>query len=120
MSDLNGTNPFEVGLERGIGWSKDFIGKAALEKIKEKGAKQQLLGFTIDEDDIHIETMSLGSSGAPVIVHGEEVGRVRKVSYGYTIEKNIGYALVDSTKAKIGDKAIINGFEAILTNKVFC
>ncbi|SHN60121.1 aminomethyltransferase family protein [Desulfitobacterium chlororespirans] len=120
MCDLNGTNPLEVGLERGIDWNKDFIGKEALVKVKEEGPKRRMLGFTVDEEDMHIETRSLGSSGAPILLDGEEVGRVRKLTYGYTVGKNIGYALVDSGKANIGDKVIINGFEATLTDKVFC
>jgi aminomethyltransferase len=120
MCDLAGRNPFEVGLERGIGWDKDFIGKEALEKIKVNDHKNQMLGFTVDLDDIHIETRNLGSSGAPIVFEGEEVGRVSKLTYGYTINKNIGYAFVDCTKVKVGDKVDINGFEAILTDKVFC
>ncbi|WKY43736.1 aminomethyltransferase family protein [Eubacteriaceae bacterium ES2] len=119
MSDLNGTNPFEVGLERGIDWNRDFIGKEALEKIKREGINRQFVGYILDDDDFIIETMSLGSSGSPVTINDEEIGRVRKLTYGYSIGKNIGYALVNSNAAKIGDKVKINGYDATLTKKVF-
>ena len=120
MADLKGTNPLEVGFERGIGWDKDFIGKEALAKVKEEGPKRQMLGFTVDEDDIHIPNSSLGNVPSDVILNGEKIGVVKKVTYSYVNNKNIGYVLLDAGKAKIGDKVTMNGFEATITEKVFC
>ncbi len=117
MSDLRGTNPFETGFDGAIDWSKDFIGKAALEKVKTEGPKRQLLGFTVDDDAAHIEAMNRGSFGAAVMVNGEEIGRVTKFTYGYTIGKSIGFALVDRAKAKVGDKVTINGYAATLMDR---
>ncbi|WP_202710244.1 aminomethyltransferase family protein [Sporosalibacterium faouarense] len=119
MCDIGGRNPFEVGLERGIDWDKDFIGKNALEKVKEQGPKYNMLGFIVDDDEAMIEARDKGGPGAAVMVEGEEVGRVTKFTYGYTVGKSIGYALIDSTKAKIGDKVIMNGFTSTLTDKSF-
>jgi aminomethyltransferase len=119
MCDIGGTSPLEVGLDRGIDWSKDFIGKAALERVKTEGPKRQLFGFIVDEDDVHISSRDKGGVGDTVIVNGEEVGRVTKCTYSYTIDKNIGYVLVDSGKAQIGDKAAINGYSATLTGRIF-
>lgn len=119
MCDIGGTSPLEVGLDRGIDWSKDFIGKAALETIKTEGPKRQMLGFTVDDDDAMIEARDKGGPGAAVMVNGEEVGRVTKYTYGYTVGKGIGYALVETARAKIGDKVTINGFAATLTDKAF-
>jgi len=114
MLDICETNPFEVGFEGTIDWSKDFIGKAALEKIKAEGPKRQLLGFTVDDDEAIIYG---GPMGAPVMVAGEVVGKVTKFTYSPTISKNIGYALVEIAKAKVGDKVTINGVEAVLTDR---
>lgn len=121
MTDIHWTNPFEVGFERGISWDKDFIGKEALLKIKEEGPKRKLLGFTISEehDAVHIVPRNLGGPGAPVMLGDEEIGRTYKYTYGYTVEKNIGYALVEIDKVKIGDVVTINGALATLTDKVF-
>ena len=41
-------------------------------------------------------------------------------TYGYTVEKNIGFALVDVDKAKIGDAAVVgDGIDAVLSERVF-
>jgi len=119
MSDLRGTNPFEVGFEDAIDWSKDFTGKAALEKVKAEGPKRQLLGFVVDEDLVPIEGMNRGSFGAVVKVNGEEAGRVTKYVYSYTLDKSIGFALVNRAKAKVGDRATISGYAATLTDRIW-
>lgn len=103
MRDLRHTNPLEVGLDRGINWEKDFIGKEALLKIKEEGPVREMVGFTVEEADIQIESKHLGAPGAPVIVDGEEVGRVSKLVYSYVQETNIGYILAKKGALKIGD-----------------
>lgn len=117
MSDLAGTNPLEVDFDWTVDWSKGFIGKEALEKVKKQGPIHKLLGFTVDDDTAEIE------AGAVVKVNGQKVGKVTTFTYGYTAEKNIGFALVEKSMAKIGDKAIIVDGEkettATLTERVF-
>lgn len=119
MCDIHWTNPLEVGLDKNINWDKDFVGKAALLKVREEGAKRTLLGFTVDQEDIHIHGKNLGSAGCPVMLGDEEVGRVTKITYSYVLDKNIGYALVDADKVKPGDKVLMNRYEAVLCDKVF-
>lgn len=114
MLDIAETNPFEVGFDKTIDWSKDFIGKDALEKIKDQEPKRQLLGFIVDEEEVRIYG---GPHGNPVMLNGEEVGKVTKFTHGFTIGKNIGYALVEKAKANIGDKVTINGVDAVLTDR---
>ena len=60
MSDIGWANPFEVDMAKGIGWDKEFIGKEALLKIREEGAKRTLFGFTVDEEDIFIPARNIG------------------------------------------------------------
>lgn len=112
MSDLEGTNPIESGFEWSIHWDKDFVGKEALDKTKIEGPKHSLLGFIIDED-IEINPNTI------ITIGEEEVGKVTNSTYGYTVEKTIGYALVDNELAKIGDKVLINDNEATLVERVF-
>jgi aminomethyltransferase len=119
MCDIGGTSPLEVGFERGIDWKKDFIGKEALEKVKAEGPQRQMLGFTTDEDNVHISPRNLGGPGTVVVANGEAVGRVTKFTYGFTAGKSIGYALVDAAKTKVGDRVTVNDYEATLTEKVF-
>ncbi len=101
MSDLAGTNPLEAGFDWSIDWNKRFIGKSALLKVKENGAEKSLLGFVSSDDTVDIEP------DTPVILNGEKVGKVTVSTYGFTVKKMIGFALVDNAKAKIGDVASV-------------
>lgn len=119
MCDFHWANPLEVGLDKGIGWDKEFIGKEALRQIKEKGPKRELLGVKVDEDDIHISAKNLGGPGDAVIFEGEEIGRVTKMTYSFVLDKNIGYVLVDKGSVKPGDKVIMNDYEGVICEKPF-
>lgn len=119
MRDLRHTNPLEVGLDKGINWDKPFIGREALLKVKENGPAREMVGFTIEEADIQIESKHLGNSGAPVIVDGEEIGRVVKLVYSYVKETNIGYILAQKGVLKPGMHIKIHGYEAVITDKYF-
>jgi aminomethyltransferase len=119
MCDIRGVSPLEVGLDRGIDWSKDFIGKAAALELKAEEPKRKMLGYIVDEDDAQIQAKDKGSTGAAVMLNDEEVGRVTKYTYGFTAEKSIGYALIYSAKAKVGDKVTINDYSATLVDKIF-
>jgi aminomethyltransferase len=119
MTDIGRLTPFEAGLEQGIDWGRDFIGKGALEKIREEKPKRTILGYILDEDDVHIEARDKGGAGSKVILNGEEVGRVLKHTYGFTCDKSIGYVLIDSAKARIGDRVTLNDYQATLTERVF-
>lgn len=113
MSDVEGTNPIEAGFGWSVHWEKDFIGKEALEKVKDEGPKRSLIGFTIDDENAEIET------GTKAMVNGEEAGKITNSTYGYTVGKTIGYVLIDNDAAKVGDKAEIAGHEALLTEREF-
>jgi aminomethyltransferase len=113
MLDINNTNPFEVDFDKSINWDKEFIGKEALEKIKDIPPKRKLLGFIVDDNEVRIYG---GPHGNPVFVDGNKVGKVTKFTHGFTIGKNIGYALVDSS-VKVGDTVMINGIKATMTER---
>lgn len=116
MSDVEGLNPYEAGFDWSIHWDKNFIGKKALEKIKDEDPKLRLLGY-ITDDEVDVE------EGSIVKVDGKEVGKVTKATYGYTVEKNIGYVVLDKEYAGTGEKIeIISGenlVQAVTTDRVF-
>jgi aminomethyltransferase len=114
LTDICDANPFEVGMDKSIDWSKDFTGKEALEKVKTEGAKRQLIGFTVD--DINAKIYG-GPKGAPIVKDGEIIGKATKFTHGFTVGKNIGYALIAKGKAKPGDKVTMNYVEAVLTER---
>lgn len=120
MRDLLYTNPLEVGLDRGISWDKEFIGKKALEKIKKKGAKRTMVGFTMEDADVRINGKDLGGPGTLVSINDEEIGHVSKFNYSYVLEKPIGYLLVKSGTVQVGDHVTIgNKYDAVITEKSF-
>lgn len=120
MRDLMHTNPLEVGLDRGIDWEKDFIGKNALLKIKENGIKNQMFGFTMEEADVRIIGKDLGGPGTVIDKAGEIIGRVSKWNYSYVLDQPIGYAYVRAGSVSEGDTVMIAGTEAKICKTVFC
>jgi len=59
-------NPFELGYDFYIGWKKpDFIGKAALEKIKAEGPKRKKVTFEWNRDDVLKVIASAFEQGTP-------------------------------------------------------
>lgn len=116
--DFAGCNPLEADLGFTVKWEKsDFLGKKALEAARDTGLKKKLLGFAADgyEEDIENES--------PVLVDGKKVGKVTRSNYGYTVEKTIGYVLMDAPYTAEGQEIIIdNGGEkvtAVTCSKVF-
>ena len=115
--DFRGANPIELDLEWSVDCEKDFIGKDKLCVLKDKGSDRKLVGFSVEDKNAKIE------KGDKVKFEGKEIGEVTTFTYGYTVEKYIGYVLVDSkyedegTKIKIdnGEKEI----DATIENKIF-
>ena len=113
MQDLEGANPYEVGFGWTVGKDKEYIGRAATEKLREEGAQRQLLGFELlEEAEVAV--------GDLVVVNGQQVGKVTSCTYGYTCEKFIGYSLI-SVPAQVGDTAEIgvNKVKAALVDRVW-
>lgn len=114
MLDLRRCTPYEVGFENTIDWKKDFVGKKALRKVKDQEPARRLVGIEVADPDAIIYG---GPHGAEVKKAGKVIGRVTKFTYGYTVEKNIGYALIDNGAAEIGDTVTCNGYDVLITGK---
>lgn len=119
MRDLAHTNPFETGLEKGINFDKEFIGKEALLGIKEAGPEREVVGFTVADADIHIKGRHMGNEGEFVYKDGEYVGRCMKIVYSYVKETNNGTIIAKKGTLKNGDKVMMHGHEAIICDKNF-
>lgn len=113
MRDFEGLDPYEANLGWTVDWDSDFIGKEAIRDSKENGPKRRLLGFTVEEEDAEVNLK------ADILKDGEKVGHVTNYTYGYTVGKNIGFALVEKDKAEKGDHVTIEGVEAELSSDVF-
>jgi aminomethyltransferase len=94
------TNPFEVGLGKycDLDQDVDFIGKAALKRIKAEGIKQQLVGIVIPDAEIKsmMSWMPL-TDGA-----GENAGNLTSLTYSLRLQKTIAYGLVPMAYTAVG------------------
>lgn len=116
MDDIKDTYPLESGFDWAVAWKTDFIGKEALETVKEKGVNRQLYGFELVDNDVDEPGIETGDK---IMANGEEVGEVRTISYGFTVEKFIGYALVNTDKVDIGDSATINDVDVKIVERMW-
>ena len=90
-------------LEAGLGFAcktdkPDFIGKTALEKVRDLGITRKMSGVFMDGDmfkknNEHRWSVSLDS---------EKVGEVTSAVYSPRLNRNIGFALLDIPHTKVG------------------
>src|SRR5699024_1955294 len=97
-------------------WDKDFVGKEAAQLSKDNGPKRSIVGFTVADDYADVDL------GAPILMNDTNIraGTVTNYTYGFTAEKNIGFAVINNAVAHIGDPVTIGDLqiEAVLTDKV--
>jgi aminomethyltransferase len=92
-------NPYEVGLGWTVDLSKpaDFIGKAALQQIKDRGPRRKLVGIEVDGAPIEFNMTKW-----PVQARGRAIGRVTSAIHSPRLKKNIGYAMVPIEYSDMG------------------
>ncbi len=98
-------NVFEVGLDWLIDADKstDYIGKPALERIRQKGVSKKLVGIEMAGDAIEFNT-----SKWPVHAEAETLGRVTSALWSPRLKKNIGYAMVPIEYASVGTNLLVD------------
>ncbi len=99
------TNPFEVNLGRLIDLEMDvnFIGKAALQCIRESGIERRQVGLKIHADPLKQPNTTFW----PVTAKDKKIGQVTSAVYSPRLEKNIALALVDKDHWDIGTSVTI-------------
>jgi glycine cleavage system aminomethyltransferase T len=96
---LDDTPMHVMGLERLVeDQPQDYIGKAALEKLKASGVDRKLVGIELTGDQLRAELSRVWD----VVSDGKKVGRVTDAVWSPGLEKNIGYAWVPIGLAKPG------------------
>ena len=93
-------NPFEVtGLERLVEeQAADYIGKAALERIRAEGVTRKLVGMEVDGDALDWELTQFW----PARQNGDRVGHATVAIHSPGLKKNIGYVWVPIELAEPG------------------
>ncbi len=93
-------NPIEAGLSSFIFWDKDFIGKDALLKIKEKGIEKKLIGFTMEK--------GVPRQGYKIFKDEGEIGWVTSGASSPMLGKMIGMGYVKDLSITEGDSIFID------------
>lgn len=106
------TNPFEVGM--GYDWmvsldqEADFIGKQALQRIKDEGVRRKLAGVEIGGPALGC--FNDGSMIEPFPVHHGDglVGEVTSACFSPRLERNIGYAMLPISLTELGTEVEVD------------
>jgi aminomethyltransferase len=107
--------PFHVmGLERLVEpQSQDYIGKAALERIRSEGVDRKLVGIELDVTD----PLPGIATAWPAHHGGREVGRVTAAVWSPGLERNIGYVWVPIELAAPGNVVRVESEHGVLTGR---
>ena len=87
-------------LSAGMPWivkhdKEDFVGKWAVQYVQEEGARERLVGFTMDDGVLPLE-------GAQVVRSGRPAGRVTSARRSERLAQVVGLAWVESDQAADG------------------
>ena len=106
-ADMNlANNPYELNMDRLINLDieMDFIGKAALTRIKEKGVSQQLVGLEIEG----VPFVGSNDFFWPVMKDGTKVGTVTSAIYSPRLNKNIALGMLKVEHSDLGTELIVD------------
>jgi glycine cleavage system T protein (aminomethyltransferase) len=90
----------------------DFIGRAALAKVKEAGPARKLVGFELGEKPVTVSGKSL------IEVGGKAIGHVTVVGFSPTLRKAIGLGYVAVDHARDGNQLTVTADSGTLAARV--
>ena len=110
------TNPFELGFDRLVSLDNDieFIGKAALKKIKAEGIKRKQVGLEINCEPLSGPNTTFWS----IKKNNNEIGKVTSAVYSPRLKKNIALAMVNIKNSEIGTDLEVETNKGIFTAKI--
>ncbi|MBX2883412.1 MAG: FAD-dependent oxidoreductase [Granulosicoccus sp.] len=91
-------NPIEAGLDRFVDLSKEFPGKAGLQRQMLTGNRRLRVMLVIDSK------VAPAQSGEGVFKAGKAVGSVTSAGWGYRVQQNLAMAYVNSDVAVEGNE----------------
>lgn len=98
-ADIN-TNPYELGLERLVNLESgaDFIGKSALQRIKDTGVSRKQVGLVLDGAPMSGPNTSFWA----ITKDGATIGKVTSAIHSPRLKQNIALAMVAVDHSAIG------------------
>lgn len=99
------TNPYELGLDRLVNLDSgaEFIGKAALQRIKETGVSRRQVGLRIDGAAL----TGPNTTFWPITRDGATIGKVTSAIHSPRLKQNIALAMVGVDHSAIGMQVMI-------------
>ena len=119
-ADIN-TNPFELGLDRLVSLDSDinFVGKDALQKIKQDGIKRKQVGIEIDCEPLKGPNTTFWK----LTKDNNDIGKVTSAVYSPRLKKNIALAMLAVEQSEIGNKFEVTtnegNFNCVVVEKPF-
>jgi aminomethyltransferase len=100
-ADIN-TNPFELSLDRLVNLDADidFIGKAALTRIKKDGISRKQVGLELDCEPLKGPNTTFW----PISKDNKVIGKVTSAVYSPRLKKNIALGMIEIDFSDIGYK----------------
>ncbi len=86
--------PVEAGLEFAVDWTKQFVGKQALEAKKQAGAGNRIVSIVFADKT----AVPLGNE--PVVFGGEIVGKTTSAAFGFRVNAPIALADISEPAAR--------------------
>ncbi|MFB6102221.1 MAG: FAD-dependent oxidoreductase [Haloplanus sp.] len=90
------SNPFAAGLSFAVDMDTDFVGRDALQQVREDGVDSRLVPLTLDD------STDIVMGGRPVTKDGASLGYVLAGDFGYSIGESIAYAYLPDEYATAG------------------
>ena len=102
--DIN-TNPYELGLDRLVDLDGDFnfIGKPALQKIRQQGLARKHVGLIISGAAM----TGPNSNFWALEKDGEVIGKITSAVYSPRLQQNIALAMVDANFSALGTEYLV-------------
>ncbi len=89
--------PLECPYAKLVSWEKEFIGREALERKREKGVEERLVGFELVERGIP-------RLGCGFLKEGKKVGIASSGSFSPTLKKGIGLGYIGEGLSSVGSE----------------
>jgi len=104
-ADIN-SNPYELGLDRLVNLDSgvDFIGKAALQRIKDTGVSRKQVGLVIDGAPLAGPNTTFWA----ITRDGAVIGKVTSAIHSPRLKQNIALAMVAADHAVIGARVEVD------------
>ena len=85
------TTPLDAGLGFTVDWSKDFIGKKALQVKRKAGAANRVVSIVFDD----LDAVPLGDE--PVLVGRKIVGKTTSAAFGFRVGAPVALAVIENS-----------------------